>query len=156
MLDSPERRDPEDVYAAPDAKETAAALTFTAQVSQNRSIVIQTYMARDAPVVMYHDVLDKLAKAVNRQEAVLDLESHELNLRVEEDKLKLMKEDFLRIETVAGEAWERSGKKGAFKLGPKEDSARKTSMVNIDRFTDAIAKRKLDIAKLKAIISHTG
>ena len=154
MLDQPERLDPEREFAEPDSKALAAAITLTAQLSNTRSLVIQTYVARDAEVAEYHVLLDKLSKAMNRQESVLDLEGELLNLKVEQDKLKALKTDFLRIEDDAQAEWSARGKKGAFRLGPKEEAARRTSVVNIERYTEAIAERELRIAKLKAKIAN--
>ena len=154
MLNVPESLDPESEFAPPDQKEMACAVTLTAQMSQTRSLVVQTYVARDAPIGLFHTVLDKLSKAINRQEAVLDLEAEELNLKVEKDKLRSMQEDFLRIEDDAQAEWERRGKKGPFKLGEKENAAKRTSVITIDRYKDAIAERTARIEKLKAKIAN--
>lgn len=153
MLDKPEVRDPERDFAPPEQKEIAVAVTMTAQISQNRSIVMQTYIPRDAEVDWYHHMLDKLSKAVDRQEAKASLEAEEANLALEEKTLKQQREDFVAIEERAQTAWEHSRKKGPWPgLTAAEAAQKGTAATNIRRFEEAITKRKAEIAKLKALI----
>jgi len=138
--------DPETAVA-----DVAAAITFTAQVSQNRSIVIQTYMPRDAPVSEFHETLDKMTKSVDRQQAKLDMEELLANLAQEEKTLKGLEEDFLAIEPRAQAVW-NARKNGPFKLSQQELAQKATARTNIERFREAIAKRNAEIAKCQARI----
>lgn len=153
MLDAPETRDPEAGFSAPDEKATAAAVTMTAQISQNRSIVIQTYLARDSEVGEFHAVLDKFGAAIERQEAKAQIEEQEANLAQEEKTLRQLKEDIASVEDRSQKAWERANKKGAWKMTEAEHAQKATAMTNVKRFDEAIAKRKADIAKLKGVIA---
>lgn len=148
-----EARDPEDAYASPDAKGMAAAVTYTAQISQNRSIVLQTYLDRDSNVREFHKVLDKFHTAIERQEAKSQLEENKANLEVEEMQLRRSKEDYSNIEVRAEADWQRKGKKGPFKMSETEEGQKQTAKITIERFAEAVTKRKAEIARLTALIA---
>ena len=154
MRDPVEERDPEAQFASPDVKGMAAAITVTAQISQQRSIVMQTYLDRDAPVGEFHRVLDKFDRAIGRQEAKTNLEEHEANLALEEKTLAQLSEDFHAIESNSQAAWEARGKAGQHKLNPAETAQKENAKTTIRRYQEAIAKRKADIAKLKGIVAE--
>ncbi|MDE2471876.1 MAG: hypothetical protein KGL35_24910 [Bradyrhizobium sp.] len=153
MLDPIEVRDPERDFASPEAKGIAVAISVTTQISQSRSIVMQTYIDRDADLSEHHLLLDKLCKVSGRQEAKSQLEESELNLALEEKQFGQLKEDYVAIEERSQAAWDASRKKGEHRLSPQEQAQKTTAQTNIRRFQDAIAKRKADIAKLKATIA---
>ena len=153
MLDTPERLDPEATFASPEEKAVACAITITTQVGSNRSIVVQSYLERDAPLAAYHEVLDKLNKAVDRQEAKLQIESLEADLlRMEVNHGKLV-HDYQGIEERSQEAWDARGKKGAFRLSPQELTQKDQAMQTIKAGNDNIARLKADIAKARGVIA---
>jgi hypothetical protein len=154
VRDPVEAKDPEAQFASPDVRGMAAAVTVTAQISQNRSIVMQTYLDRDAPVGDFHRLLDKLNTAIERQEAKTNLEDNRVNLALEEKTLKQLTEDYHAIETRSEATWAARGKQGAAKLNPAEVAQKEGAKVTIGRYTEAIAKRKADIAKLEAIVAE--
>ncbi len=154
MRDPVEERDPEAQFASPDVKGMAAAITMTAQISQHRSIVMQTYLDRDAPVGSFHSVLDKFERAIGRQEARTNLEEHEANLALEEKTLKQLSEDYAAIEVNSQADWEARNKRGPHQLSPAERAQKENAKTTIRRYQEAIAKRKADIAKLKGIVAE--
>lgn len=153
MLDTPERLDPEDAFASPDAKAIATAVTITSQVGTNRNMVLQTYIPRDASIAEYHAICDKLVCTANRQEAMLQLEEEEANLAVEQKTLKQMTEDFHAIEPRAEKAWQASGRKGPYKMNASEAAQKANAETNIRRFQEAITKRQERISKYRAVIA---
>jgi len=146
-------RDPEDDFAAPDQKGTAAAITVTAQISTNRSIVIQTYMDRDAPVRDYHGIIDKLSVSIDRQEAKANLEGLEAEQALEEKTLKQMEEDFTAIPGRAEAQWIAGGRKGQYKPSPQEAAQKLQAENGIKRFRESIKKRAVEIAKCRGVIA---
>lgn len=154
MLDIPETRDPERAFASPDDKGLAAAITITAQVSQNRSIVIQTYMDRDLPALAYHQLLDKFSKAVDRQEAKLALEEQRTNLETEEKGLRNLKEDFAAIEERSRAMHAESARKGPWKLSQAEAAQKANALTNVKRYEEAIAKRRAEITRLMRLVAE--
>jgi hypothetical protein len=146
-------RNPEDEFARPDEKAIASAITISTQLSQSRSIVIQTYIPRDSGISVYHATVDKLTATMDRQQAKADLADLQINLETEETQLKNLLEDYSRIEPRAESAWNSSNKKGPFKLSQQEIVQKGQAETNIKRFRDATARRKVDIAKCEAIIA---
>ena len=153
MLDRPEARDPETPFTSPDEKAVACAITITTQVGSNRSIVVQSYMERDAPANMFHDVLDKLNKVVDRQEAKLQLEGLDLDLDKHRKKLVHMAEDFQNIEARAERAWNERGKKGAFRLSEAELTQKTQAGDLLKRMKEEIARLEVEIAKVRGVIA---
>jgi hypothetical protein len=154
VKDPIEVNDPEAQFASPDVKGMAAAITVTAQISQTRSIVMQTYLDRDAPVTQFHAVLDKFDKAIGRQEAKTNLEENKANLKLEEKTLEQLVEDYNNIEKRAADTWKQRGKQGEPKLTQGEAAQKENAQVTIGRYRDAITKRKGDIARLEAIVAE--
>ena len=145
--------DPEDSYRDPEAKGTAAAITVTAQVSTNRSIVIQTYMDRDAPLREFHGVIDKMSASIDRQEARANLEGLEAEQALEEKTLKQMEEDFLAIPVRAEAQWKAGGRKGDYRPNAQEAAQKLQAENGIKRFRESIKKRAGAIAQCKATIA---
>ena len=153
MLDTPERRDPEQTFRDPEEKAVACAITITTQVGSNRSIVVQTYLERDASLGHYHVVLDKLNKAVDRQEAKLQIENLEADLlRMEVNHGKLV-QDYQGIEDRAQKAWDVRGKKGSFRLSEQELVHKEQAMQTIAAGKVNVARLKADIAKARGVIA---
>ena len=152
MTDPIEERDPEAQFASPDARGMAAAITVTAQISQQRSIVMQTYLDRDAPLSLFHGVLDKFDKAIGRQEAKSSVEENEAHLATEEKTMRQLIEDFNSIEVRSIAEWNARNKKGQHKLSQAEEAQKETAKTNIRRYQEAIERRKGDIAKLRGIV----
>lgn len=133
--------------------DVAAAITVTAQISQNRSIVIQTYIPRDASLRQYHDVLDKLGASADRQEAKYRLEGLQAELAQHEKTAKSLEEDFTSIETRSAAAWVATGRRGEHKLSPQETAQKSTAKTNIERYRVEIKKIKDEITKCEAVIA---
>lgn len=133
--------------------EVAAAITVTAQISQNRSIVIQTYVPRDGSVRAFHDILDKLGAAADRQEAKYRLEGLQAELAQHEKTEKSLVEDFTGIETRSQAAWTGAGKKGEHKLNTNDTTLKSTTKTNIERYRVEIKKIKEEISKCEAVIA---
>jgi Zn-dependent M32 family carboxypeptidase len=151
LLDRPEERDPEAGFKAPDEKAMACAITITSQVGSNRSIVVQTYLDRDASRRDYDVLLDKLTSSVDRQEARLSLEGLELDLKRMEANHDKLVQDFSGIEERAQQAWENRGKKGRFALSAQELTQKQQAMNTIAAGKENIARLKADIEKVRAI-----
>lgn len=133
--------------------DVAAGITITAQISQSRSIVIQTYLPRDAAVGAFHSILDKLGAAADRQEAKYRLEGLQTELAQHEKVAKSLEEDYTSIETRSAEEWKRRNKKGEPALNDNERAQKSTAKTNIERYRVEIVKIKSEIAKCAAVIA---
>lgn len=136
--------------------DVAAAITMTAQIAQNRSIVIQTYIPRDSHTLQYHVVLDKLGAAIDRQEAKYRLEGLQTELAQHEKTEKALEEDYTGIEARAAAEWKRRGKKGEPTLSDNERAQKSTAKTNIERYRVEITKIKAEIGKCEAVIAEVG
>src|SRR5260221_5938421 len=105
-MEMPKRLDPE-----AQGDEIAVAVTVQTQLSANRTIIMQTYLPRDAAPKVFHDTLDKLGSAIDRQDAKYSLKDLQANLEVHEKTLKQLEEDFTRIEAKSQADWTARGKK---------------------------------------------
>lgn len=148
-MEHPKKLDPE----AQGQQAIAVAITVTTQISDKRNIVMQTFMPRDAEVKDIHDVLDKLGKAVDRQEAKYGLEALKANLEVHEKTLKQLEEDFTRIGEASQATWAARGKKGAPELNANERAQKTTTETNIKRYRTEILRIKADIAQHEATVA---
>lgn len=152
MLDKPDSLDPERDFASETGKAIAVAVTISTQVSSNRSIVMQTYLPRDAHISAFHETLDKLTKATDRQEAKLALEGLEKELAQHQKTRHNLVEDFLTIEVRAQAAFQSRGKRGDFKLSPAEEAQKGTAKTNIERYDTEIKRIEAEIAKARGVI----
>jgi hypothetical protein len=141
------------IEAEDQVKDVAAGITLTAAVSQNRSIVIQTYLPRDATIEQFNALMDKLSLTADRQEAKVRLEEERANLALEEKTLKQFEEDFSQMDARAEAVWQKSGRKGPYRPSPAEVAQKGTAETNIRRYREAITKRKAEISKCEAIIA---
>jgi ribosomal 50S subunit-associated protein YjgA (DUF615 family) len=133
--------------------EIAVAVTMTAQLSEKRSIVMQTYLPRDSAVKVFHDALDKLGSAIDRQEAKYQLEGLRVSLEMHEKTLTQLEEDYGRIDAKATADWLRAGRKGDPKLNANEQAQKGNAEQNIKRYRTEILKVKAEIGKCEASVA---
>lgn len=134
-------------------QDVAAAITVTAQISQNRSIVIQTYLPRDAAIGDYHDLLDKAQASIDRQEARDSLEREKTSLAADQAQLKNLENDYVVMPQRAEQAWIASGKKGPYKPNAHEIAQKGVTETNIRGYRDRLKIREAEIARLEAVIA---
>lgn len=147
-METPKALDPEAAGQA-----IAVAITISTQVSDKRSIVMQTYLPRDADLKTYHTTLDKLGRAVDRQEAKYNLVGLKVALEHHNKLKKQIEEDYSRVGEKHAAEWQRQGKKGDPKLSPSDASAKSTLEQNLRRYKVEIAKIETDITQCEAEIA---
>jgi len=151
-MDTPEVLDPEK-----DGKAIAVGMTLSTQIGEGRSLVMQTYIPRDASVREYHLVLDKLGAATDRQKAKYDLLAVEMSLAQHNKMLAQLKEDYDRIAQDIETKWQQQpGRRGPPKLNPNEAAQRVQAQQTMKRYVVEIAKLEADRDKLKADIEKAG
>lgn len=147
-MDMPKALDPEVSGQA-----IAVAVTVSTQVSDKRSIVMQTYLPRDAGLQQYHDTLDKLGRAVDRQEAKYGLIALKTALSQHEKTQEQLKADYLKVGEKSANEWKIKGKKGDPVLSPSEQAAKGNAEQTMKRYTVEIAKIKAEIEQCEAEIA---
>ena len=127
----------------------AVAVTIQSQVNPRRTIVMQTYIARDLPVRDFHHLVDKLSAVTDRQEARFDLQGVVLSLEADKKGLAAAQEAFANIERLNAAVWAKRGKKGDPVLSQTEEQAKINHGTNIRHFNKEIAKKEKEIKELE-------
>jgi hypothetical protein len=126
----------------------AVAVTVQAQVD-NKTIILQTYIARDEPVEAYHELVDKLCLVIERQEWKTHVIGIKATLEVDRRTLKAMEADFQRIELDAADRWKAARKQGEVKLNLQEMNAKNNSKISIEARRENIAKLEAGLKELE-------
>jgi len=133
-------------------REVAAAITVSVNLTDRRNIVVQTYIPRDASIEDYNEVLDKVGKAVDRQEAIYRIVDLKVNLETHKRTLKQLEDDYSRIEAKNAAEWKARNKQGEPRLNPNELAQKSTAEQNIKRYRVEITKIEADIAACQKVI----
>jgi hypothetical protein len=144
---------PEVIDPLASAKGIATAFTLQLPLPNGGSIVLQTYLDRDADVSVYHETADKLYRVYERQSWKSELIDINTALAADEVMEKGLLEDFERIEGDHAALWKQRGKKGDPVLGQKEEAARENVKTNVKRVRAEIEKKKAAIIELEAKIA---
>lgn len=133
------------------AEEPARAIgySFSVTLDDKRQIVAQTHVDQEWGQEAIDEVLDKIAKSVQRQKDMFYLADLKRWLPVKKRKLEEQNKLFGLIEDRHKADWATRGKKGEFRLDPKEEGERKTALSGIDRYMEEIAIDEAEIAKLE-------
>lgn len=137
------------------AKGIAVAVTVSTQLGDGRSIVMQTYLDRDAEQGQFDGTLDKLGAVVDRQEAKYQLRGLKANLEVHEATLKQLETDYAKIEQNATAEWTKRGKKGTPQLAASELAQKGNAEQNIKRYRQEIVKIKAEIERCEGLVQGT-
>lgn len=133
--------------------EPATGITLSVALAEGRSLVLQTFLPRDAALGDHHALLDKLGIAVDRQNAKYRLEGLKANLEVHNKTLEQLQSDYVRIEERASDVWKVRGKKGEPMLSATEAAQKNNAEQNIKRYRVEIAKLETEIAQCEAIVA---
>jgi hypothetical protein len=136
-----------------DGKELAIGIQFSAQVGPNRQIVLTSGVPMDITPTQLNEYVDKMAYIMDRQnwKSELDLKRFELENREKERMTN--REQLLDHHESAVAAWERSGKRGPFRMNDaqqKHDANLNNSFTHLDNVV--IPKLKAQIKELEAKI----
>jgi hypothetical protein len=143
MLEGPEVREAEN------EKVPATVITLTVPFEDGKHVVLQTFMARDAPTGDYHGVVDKLYCVVERQKWKSDIVGLKGAIEQDERLQEAQMADLIRIETKNALDWELRGKKGEPKLSNAEEAHRIQVRNNVTAIREGIAKKRALVDKLE-------
>lgn len=127
----------------------ALGISFRATPANDREIVFQTHVEQDISAADLNVLLDRLAASVDRQAAKAQLVETRKLLEQHEKQRRQMGEDLANVDARALEAWEATGKRGPFKLSPKDQTAKMQATANIARWDEEIAKLRTQIIDLE-------
>jgi hypothetical protein len=138
--------------AAP-VTEPATGVTLSITVPEGRSLVLQTFLPRDAPLTEYHALLDRLSEAGDRQSAKYRLVGLKANLEVHQTTLDQLLADYERIEERVAKTWAQRGKKGDPTLSATEAAQKGNAEQTIKRYRSEIVKLEVEIAQCEALVT---
>jgi hypothetical protein len=115
-----------------------------------RTLVLQTHVEREASAEDLNAVLDRMARASDRQAAYYELDQERAFLRQEETQARQLAEDLQRIDKTNAARFAASGRKGEYRANPKEEQERNNVVGTQKRYAEAIEARKARIAELEA------
>lgn len=140
-------------------KEKAPALGISVQFpldDKGKMLVFQTHLDREETTD--HDLnttLDKLVKAGNRQQAMMDLPVLEQKLIIHSGALENMTKSLDRIDEQHKADYERGNRRGEFKRSTTQENDRTNVLTSIDRGKQDIAGLQRQIAECKTLIAGT-
>lgn len=89
-----------------------------------RGAVFETYLPLTASDKTISAVLDKLRAVCDRQEAIGNIRELESKLKSDQAALAALGADMERVKNTQIDAWQKSGRKGPFKLSQAEEQHR--------------------------------
>lgn len=133
----------------------AIGISMEVEVSKGRRLVLQTHVARDAPIGELNGTLDKINTASDRQVAYYELDALRFQLEHDERVLKQFRDNYVLLEQTALSSWERRGKRGPVELSDREQKGKMEAETSIERMTTQIGAVKARIAEFEAKVKNT-
>ena len=134
-------------------KAAGTAITVQSQVTPRRTIIMQTAIARDLPARDFHELVDKYAAVLDRQEAKSDLATLKLHIERATIDLKAAERDYAAIDIRNAEVWKARGKAGEPKLSATEQTSKVNVANNIKAGRENIEKMHRELKELEAQIA---
>ena len=128
----------------------AVMVSYDLQIAEGRIIRFNTGIAQSAPAAEWNKLLDKMTSAADRLEARHLLEQTEQRLKLEEKTYIAQQEDFVRLDAEQQAAYEKTGRRGEFKLTGAQLKDRENAETSIKRRAEMIKDMRDHLAKLKA------
>lgn len=125
----------------------ALGLSYQFNISERRSLVFQTHIGADIDDATLNELLDQIARAANRQQAMLELIDNERHLAAEEAQLKFAKRDLIQRRAEIRERIKQEGEGG--RRNPRETPQEKASLANMET---SIAKAEEMLEQRRGLI----
>lgn len=151
-MDRPKNADPKGSLKE-EAADIAVAITIQSQVNPRRTIVMQTYMERDAPNRAFHELTDKLSTVIDRQEAKYDLVGARDKLVVDKQQVTLAEAQYALIGGKNEAEWKERGRQGPPKLSASERQSKSNLEQTIKGARKQIEKLEKEIVEIEAKIA---
>lgn len=119
----------------------ALGMSYQFQISERRSIVFQTHIAADIDDATLDEMLDQMARAANRQQAMLELIDNERHLAAEEAQLKFYQRDLVEYRAEIEEHIRQDGRRNP-RMTQQEKAALKVKEVSVEKTASMIEERR--------------
>jgi hypothetical protein len=124
-----------------------------------REIVFQTHVDQDVSAETLNGLLDRLARAVERQQAVAELIEIRRGLETEIRQVATFEAALEQLDIASQTRWDEGPKNGPWnpeKLPPAERSARENTKLGIERSKGAVQYYRERIVELERMVSGDG
>jgi len=133
-------------------KDPSIGVSYNYQIAGSKSLVLQTFVARDADIAVLNAALDKMRKAAERQAAFAALADLQKELKQNEEFQTRHAERIAQVDQNVKDAWARSNKRGDPVLTAKERTEQQQAYANAEELKRIAAKLKQSITDVQATI----
>lgn len=133
-----------------EAKSFDVAITFSieAKINQSRSIVAQTAVPRDAEVGEINAVLDKVAGALDRQEAKALLKGLKVTLERDRKQFDRQVDQVAKLRQTYESEWAAQNRRGPYELRGQQKSNIENQEASLTALDERIKTIERDIEEL--------
>lgn len=138
----------------PPDTEAVIRISYQSSLGDNRGGVFETYMPLSSSVAQLNAVMDKLRSVCDIQNARTSVKELARQLQSDEAALSALVADKERIAGEQIDEWDRSGRKGPFKLNPSQLQHKQNIDGSIINRQKSIEMVKARIAEFESIIKE--
>lgn len=135
-----------DQEAVPATPVAALGFSYSIQIDDRNSLVLQSHLPLDCPPSAIDAALDKMANAVARQGAKFTIIALKRSLKMQTKQLRRVTEDLALQDEASQLAFKVAGKKGSYQLNQQQEIARRNVLVTQLRFKEEILDIEEEIA----------
>ena len=132
--------------------EPALGFSYSIQLDDKKSIVLQTFLPRSATLPELNKILDIMGDAAARQAARALVKQLQKSLMLQTKQLRRVTEDLVAVDSNQQIAWKAAGKNGPFKHSDTQEAHRKSVLPRQERFREELEELKREIAEQEAIL----
>ena len=133
-------------------KDPSIGVSYNVQIAGSKSLVLQTFVARDADIAALNAALDKMRVAAERQAAFAALVDLQKELKQNEEFQARHAERMAQVDENLKAAWGRGNRKGDIVLTAKERTEQQQAYANAEELKRIHAKLVKSIADVEATI----
>lgn len=126
-------------------------IQLSLNVTKDRNLVLLTHLPAGAPKEQLDQMLDLLNKSGDRLEAKYTILGLQAQLEKDQSVLANVTKDLDAINSRHQADWIASGKRGEFKLGPKEKQEKLAATHLVERMTQDVARVTKRIAEMQEL-----
>lgn len=129
----------------------ALGFSITANIHGSAQIVCQSFVPLEATDEQINDTVDKVMKAIDRQQAKYQVKDLKRKLEQEEIVLKDQVEKVANLQNTAAAEHAQSGRRGEYKPNVQQAAAIENSRKTIEGMKFNVERYRVNIAELEAL-----
>ena len=145
----PDMHTTEPVYSG---KDIALGLSVQISIGEKRAIAVQTHVTRDCPDTELNALLDKVTRALDRQNAKYRMHELQVQRDLRVKKIAEMMENHSQISQKWEDEWIKNKRRGPFDMTPSQQQQRVAMDNTFNREKYELEMLESELAELKAQI----